>query len=107
MTNIAKYGTIIANESDHFAWVVQEQYPDPPDGFFDPIDQEDAQRCVDAGEVYGIVITDPSGQEVDSCWGFYEFWTPDNPDSYIRQYATDMLNTAVDQYRESGSWVTI
>jgi len=23
------------------------------------------------GEVYGFVITDPDGDEVDSCWGFY------------------------------------
>lgn len=37
------------------------------------------------GDVYGIVITDPDGEEVDSCWGFYGF-------DCAKEEATRMLN---------------
>jgi hypothetical protein len=36
------------------------------------------------GQVYGIVITDPDGEEVDSCWGFYGF-------DYAKEEAEHML----------------
>jgi hypothetical protein len=36
------------------------------------------------GDVYGIVITDPDGEEVDSCWGFYGF-------EYAKEEAGRML----------------
>jgi hypothetical protein len=36
------------------------------------------------GDVYGIVITDPDGEEVDSCWGFYGF-------EYAKEEAERML----------------
>jgi len=36
------------------------------------------------GDVYGIVITDPDGEQVDSCWGFYGF-------DYAKEEAERML----------------
>jgi hypothetical protein len=36
------------------------------------------------GDVYGIIITDPDGEEVDSCWGFYGF-------NYAKEEAERML----------------
>jgi hypothetical protein len=36
------------------------------------------------GDVYGIVITDPDGEVVESCWGFYGF-------DYAKEEAASML----------------
>lgn len=37
------------------------------------------------GDVYGIVIEDPAGNHVDSCWGFYGF-------DYAKEEAASMLD---------------
>lgn len=40
------------------------------------------------GDVYGIIIEDKDGEEIDSCWGFYGF-------DYAKQEAEEMLTSAV------------
>ncbi len=38
------------------------------------------------GDVYGVVVTDPRGEEIDSCWGFYGF-------DYAMEEARGMLDS--------------
>lgn len=46
-----------------------------------------------SGEVYGIVIEDSDGNDVDSCWGFYGW-------DYAQEQAKEMLQTAIESARE-------
>jgi hypothetical protein len=90
------------------AHVVQDDNPMRPDEWENPNQTDwDMLDALDAGEVYGIVILDEQGEHLDSCWGFYEWFTPLNPDSYITATAREMLDHAVTCYEQAAVWVTI
>ena len=40
-----------------------------------------------SGNVYGYTVTDPEGEEKDSCWGFYG-----DPDGYILEQAKGVID---------------
>jgi hypothetical protein len=42
-----------------------------------------------SGDVYGIVVSDPDGGEIDSCWGFYGY-------EYAEEEAEQMLESAME-----------
>lgn len=50
------------------------------------------------GDVYGVVVTGPDGETVDSCWGFYGH-------EYALEEAARMLDDAIETEREEAAKV--
>jgi len=60
----------------------------------------DEYQAYKRGECYGYTVTDPEGNQVDSCWGFYDLdltigeAKSNTPDLKVRIYGVDTLTQA-------------
>lgn len=88
------YYTTAPDSRDHdrihgIAWAPDDALgPNGPDGYTDVAIAE--YRAWANGDVFGYVVIDPSGDTIDSCWGFYGF---EATRSYVHDEALSSISS--------------
>lgn len=59
------------------------------------------------GECYGVIVKDPTGNELDSCWGYIGYDDPREPAREHLNAAVSMFEADQAQLALTGGWVSI